>query len=44
MVDVAREDNETPIKLVKLQSGHAPIVSQTEKVVDAIRQAAGEKL
>jgi pimeloyl-ACP methyl ester carboxylesterase len=44
MVDVAREDNETPIKLVKLQSGHVPIVSQTEKVVDAIREAAGEKL
>jgi pimeloyl-ACP methyl ester carboxylesterase len=44
MVDRAREDNDTPIKLVKLTSGHAPIISQTEKVVDVIREAAGEQI
>lgn len=44
MVDTAREDNNTPITLVKLQSGHAPTISQTEKVVDVIREAAGEKI
>ena len=43
MVDRAREDNSNPITLVKLNSGHAPIISQTEKVVDVIRAAAGEK-
>ena len=42
MVDRAREENGTPIKVVKLQAGHAPIISQPEKVVDVIREAAGE--
>lgn len=44
MVDRAKEDNDTPIKVVKLASGHAPIISQTEKVVEVIREAAGEKI
>ena len=44
MVDKARENNSNPIKIVKLQSSHGPIVSQPEKVVDVIRQAAGEQI
>ena len=43
MVDKARENNNTPIELVKLQSGHAPIVSQAAKVVEVIVAAAGGK-
>lgn len=44
MVDAARQNNHTPMKLVKLQSGHAPAVSQTVRVAEIIREAAGEKM